>query len=415
MRLDLDSLWQHAHLHTCTSGPCSPPITDGWPWVCPRVYAQMIAEKSKEAIDCQVTFSMLEIYNEQVQDLLSGNASRGGMKVRQHPKKGFYVDGLNVVPVSSFEEIEEQMDEGIKRRTIAATNMNATSSRAHTIVTVNFTQKANNSSGTSMTKSSSINLVDLAGSERAEATGARGDRLKEGAAINQSLSTLGNVISALVEAQGSRKKVIIPFRDSVLTKLLKNALGGNSKTIMIAALSPADINYDETLSTLRFADRVKSIKTTAIINETPTERLIRELREENQRLMDMIASGGNVPQSPSTPFRIATSEEELKRIKAEAAEELQRELARNAREMEEMHKSWEEKLKEAHAKSAIGLSDGQKEKEEKMNVPHLWNLNEDPALAGVIYHFLRDGETKVGNGKSDPLPGIVCRGVNMQP
>lgn len=373
----------------------------------------MIEEKRKDEVECQVTFSMLEIYNEQVQDLLSNKTVRGGMKVRLHPKKGFYVDGLSVVPVANFREIEEQMDEGTKRRTIAATNMNATSSRAHTIVTVNFQQKANNASGTSMTKSSSINLVDLAGSERADATGATGDRLKEGAAINQSLSTLGNVISALVEAQGSRRKVVIPFRDSVLTKLLKNALGGNSKTIMIAALSPADINYDETLSTLRFADRVKSIKTVAVINETPTERLIRELREENQRLLDMIKGGGAVQPAAGSG---AASEEELARIKAEAAEELERELARNAREMEEMQKSWQEKLKEAHAKSAVATDAADKEKEEKATVPHLWNLNEDPALAGVICHFMRPGkETRVGNGKSDPPPSILCRGVNMMP
>ena len=170
--------------------------------------------------------------------------------------------------------------------------MNATSSRAHTIVTVNFSQKEENASGTSMTKSSAINLVDLAGSERAESTGATGDRLKEGAAINQSLSTLGNVISTLVEVQNGNKKKMIPFRDSVLTKLLKNALGGNSKTVMIAALSPADINFEETLSTLRFADRVKQIKNSAVVNETPTERLIRELKEENARLMEMLKSGG---------------------------------------------------------------------------------------------------------------------------
>merc|ERR1712170_42617 len=143
-------------------------------------------------------------------------------------------------------------------------------------------------------KESIINLVDLAGSERADSTGATGDRLKEGANINKSLSALGNVITALAEqSSGKKKNVLVPYRDSVLTKLLANALGGNSKTIMIAALSPADINYDETLSTLRYADRAKKIKNKAVINENPLDKLIRELREENEKLKQMM--GGGVP------------------------------------------------------------------------------------------------------------------------
>jgi kinesin family protein 1 len=152
--------------------------------------------------------------------------------------------------VTRYEEIEKKMDDGVRNRTVAATQMNATSSRAHTMVTLVFTQnKTDNSDGTERktTRTSEINLVDLAGSERAGSTGAEGIHLKEGASINQSLSALGNVIAAL--AKGKRA----PFRDSVLTKLLQNSLGGNAKTIMIAALSPADINYDETLSTLRCA------------------------------------------------------------------------------------------------------------------------------------------------------------------
>lgn len=117
------------------------------------------------------------------------------------------------------------------------------------------------------------------GSERIANTGVSGDRLKESTNINRSLSTLGNVISALVDiSSGVRRKIVVPYRDSVLTKLLQNALGGNSKTIMIAALSPADVNYDETLSTLRFADRVKRIKNVVVVNENPTEKLIRQLK-----------------------------------------------------------------------------------------------------------------------------------------
>lgn len=206
----------------------------------PLLCDELFSGIEQKGADCQVSLSMLEIYNEQVQDLLSKTKrAKGGMKVRNHPKKGFYVDGLIVTPVESFQAIENKIEGGTKNRTVAATQMNATSSRAHTIVTVLFSQKTKNAAGESMTKTASINLVDLAGSERAQSTGATGDRLKEGSAINQSLSNLGNVISALADlSDPKKKKVMVPFRNSVLTMLLKNALSGNSKTIMCAALSP---------------------------------------------------------------------------------------------------------------------------------------------------------------------------------
>ena len=239
---------------------------------------------------------MLEIYNEQVRDLLSKASKKGGLQVRQHPSKGFYVQDLQSVPVSSYVEIEKKMNEGTTNRTVASTNMNATSSRAHTVVTILFEQISNPNSPDESKKSSVINLVDLAGSERADATGATGDRLKEGANINKSLSTLGNVISALADKSSGNKKIMVPYRDSVLTKLLQNALGGNSKTVMIAALSPADINYDETLSTLRYADRAKKIKNEATVNENPTDKLIRELKEENERLKKFM-EGKEMPPS----------------------------------------------------------------------------------------------------------------------
>eukprot|EP00048_Salpingoeca_helianthica_P001914 m.52729 g.52729 ORF g.52729 m.52729 type:complete len:981 (-) comp11792_c0_seq1:836-3778(-) len=345
----------------------------------------------------EVTFSMLEIYNEQVQDLL-GSHVKGGMKIREHPKKGFYVEDLNVIPVQSFKEIEDQMEAGTRNRTIAATNMNATSSRAHTVVTINFNQKTDNAQGKGMTKTSNINLVDLAGSERADATGATGDRLKEGASINQSLSALGNVISALVDVQSGNKGKIVPYRDSTLTKLLKNALGGNSKTIMIAALSPADINYDETLSTLRFADRVKSIKTSAVVNESPTEKLIRELREENARLQAMLSGG-----STSVPVVGAgknISDEEIERIREEATEELKRQLEHNAKEMEEMKKSWTDRLKERASGPQADEVDALKQK--RKVTAHFWNLNEDPSLEGVVCHFVEKGTTTIGRVGSGP-------------
>ena len=143
-------------------------------------------------------------------------------------------DGLKEVLVDSYEEINEKMEEGTLNRTVASTNMNATSSRAHTIVGIHFTQKTKNKEGKEMTKDAVVNLVDLAGSERVESTGATGDRLKEGAAINVSLSALGNVIHALAEMSEGKKGIRVPYRDSALTKLLQNALGGNSKTVMVS-------------------------------------------------------------------------------------------------------------------------------------------------------------------------------------
>jgi len=161
------------------------------------------------------------------------------------------------------------MDEGYRNRSIGSTLMNATSSRAHTIITIEFKQITIND-GRKNERFSVINLVDLAGSEKAGQTGATGDRLKEGCAINKSLTVLGQCISILADkANGKEKKTVVPYRDSALTRILQNALGGNSKTIMICALSPASINYEETLGTLRYADRAKKILNKAVVNESP--------------------------------------------------------------------------------------------------------------------------------------------------
>lgn len=180
------------------------------------------------------------------------------------------------------------MDEGYRNRSIGSTQMNATSSRAHTIITIEFKQVIFEE-GRKTEKFSVINLVDLAGSEKAGQTGATGDRLKEGCAINKSLTVLGQCISILADkANGKQKGTVVPYRDSALTRILQNALGGNSKTIMVCALSPASMNYEETLGTLRYADRAKKILNKAVVNESPQERMIRELREENEKLKKVL-------------------------------------------------------------------------------------------------------------------------------
>uniref|UniRef100_H3G803 Kinesin-like protein n=1 Tax=Phytophthora ramorum TaxID=164328 RepID=H3G803_PHYRM len=221
-------------------------------------------DENATGVTFKVEASMMEIYNERVKDLF--NPSSDNLKVRDHPSQGPYAEGLTRSAVSSYSEIDRLMNAGILARTTASTNMNATSSRAHTIFQIIVTQsELNLSTGKLMDKVSRINLIDLAGSERAASTGATGSRLKEGAAINQSLSALGNCISALADLANG-KKVLVPYRNSKLTHLLKDSLGGNSKTIMIAALSPASVNYSETLGTLRYADRAKQIKNKAIVN-----------------------------------------------------------------------------------------------------------------------------------------------------
>lgn len=241
---------------------------------------------------------MLEIYNEKVQDLLISDPSRkpaGGLKVRESQSGAVYVQGLTKHPVDSYEMIAQKTDEGYNNRSIGSTLMNQTSSRAHTIITIEFRQ-IYEEDGRKIEKFSVINLVDLAGSEKAGQTGAEGQRLKEGCAINKSLTVLGTCISVLADkAMGKEKKTVVPYRDSNLTRILQNALGGNSKTIMICAISPADMNYEESLSTLRYADRAKKIQNKATVNESATDKLIRELKSENEKLKKMLmqaASGG---------------------------------------------------------------------------------------------------------------------------
>ena len=242
--------------------------------------------------------SILEIYNEKVQDLLIDPSTRplGGLKIREHKQLGVYVQDLGKHPVDSYEAIEEKMDMSQRNKTIGSTQMNATSSRAHTVISIEFKQILKED-GRTKEKISTVNLVDLAGSEKAGQTGASGDRLKEGCAINQSLTCLGQCISILADKAGGKAKgQVVPYRNSALTRILQTALGGNSKTIMVCALSPSYMNFEETLSTLRYADRAKKIKNQACINESPQDKMIRELKEENKKLKEMLrklaAAGG---------------------------------------------------------------------------------------------------------------------------
>lgn len=392
------------------------------PMICQDMFRRIDEMQADKTTKCTVEVSYLEIYNERVRDLLNPS-TKGNLKVREHPSTGPYVEDLAKLVVGSFQEIENLMDEGNKARTVAATNMNETSSRSHAVFTLMLTQKKFDvETKMEMEKVAKISLVDLAGSERANSTGATGARLKEGAEINRSLSTLGRVIAALADLSTGKKKKgsgQVPYRDSVLTWLLKDSLGGNSMTAMIAAISPADINYDETLSTLRYADSAKRIKNHAVINEDANARMIRELKEELALLRSKLGGAptsggvGSYPSDeqydPNTPLEkqmvsITGPDGTVKKVsKAEIAEQ----LSQSEKLLTDLNQTWEQKLqkteeihKEREAaleelgisieKGFIGLHTPKK-------MPHLVNLSDDPLLAECLVYNLKPGTTSVGN------------------
>ncbi|NXX79912.1 KI13A protein, partial [Urocolius indicus] len=359
---------------------------------------QRISVEENESHTFKVKVSYMEIYNEKVRDLLNPKGSRQSLKVREHQVLGPYVDGLSQLAVTNFEDIESLMSEGNKSRTVAATNMNEESSRSHAVFNIILTQTLYDlQSGNSGEKVSKVSLVDLAGSERVSKIGGAGERLKETSNINKSLSTLGLVISALADqAAGKGKNKFVPYRDSVLTWLLKDNLGGNSQTAMIATISPAADNYEETLSTLRYADRAKRIVNHAVVNEDPNARDIRELREEVEKL-----------------------KEQLSQAEAMKAPELKEKLEESEKLMKELTVTWEEKLRKTEEIAqerqrqleSMGISlesSGIKVGDDKC---YLVNLNADPALNELLVYYLKD-HTRVG---ADTSQDIQLFGIGIQP
>jgi hypothetical protein len=219
--------------------------------------------------------------------------------------------------VDSYAQIQQWIDFGDKNRAINETAMNKTSSRSHTVFTIELV-KITSLGDKKSRMSSEINLVDLAGSEKTSQAQTSGDRLAEGTAINLSLTALGNVITALAKNSGSGKKVVVPYRDSVLTRMLQEALGGNSSTIMVCAIRPGINYYEETLNTLKYADRAKQIKNAPVVNENPQDKLIRELKEENDRLKaqiaNMQANTANGAVSDDVQAQVKRNEDKLNKI-----------------------------------------------------------------------------------------------------
>ncbi|UJR14198.1 hypothetical protein I4U23_001191 [Adineta vaga] len=391
------------------------------PRLCGQLFQRIGSSTSHSSSRIQpqytVEVSYMEIYCERVRDLLSPKKSQTisvgsshNLRVREHPIMGPYVEDLSRLLVTSYDDISRLIDEGNKARTVAATNMNETSSRSHAVFTILFSQSTHDPM-TDLTaeKQSKISLVDLAGSERADSTGATGDRLKEGANINKSLTTLGKVIAALAEMSSKSRKIrsekksdFIPYRDSVLTWLLKENLGGNSKTAMIAAISPADINYDETLSTLRYADRAKAIVCKAVINEDANARLIRDLKEEIMKLRELLKNEGGI--NLSADERLKENQKLMDSLCMSYEEKLQK----TEKIMAEREAAFHELgVYSKNDGNAVGIFSPK-------NSPHLVNLNEDPLMSECLMYFIKDGTTRVGRPDTPVHQDIVLSGSHIE-
>uniref|UniRef100_A0A8C2IQQ4 plus-end-directed kinesin ATPase n=1 Tax=Cyprinus carpio TaxID=7962 RepID=A0A8C2IQQ4_CYPCA len=402
------------------------------PLLCEDLFTKINGKNTDNNMSYSVEVSYMEIYCERVRDLLNPK-NKGNLRVREHPLLGPYVEDLSKLAVTSYNDIQDLMDSGNKARTVAATNMNETSSRSHAVFNIIFTQKRYDSETDNTSEK-------VHAAVRADSTGAKGTRLKEGANINKSLTTLGKVISALAEVNKKKKKVesFIPYRDSVLTWLLRENLGGNSRTAMVAALSPADINYDETLSTLRYADRAKQIRCNAVINEDPNNRLVRELKDEVSRLKDLLYAQGlgdiiemtnaMTAMSPSPSLSALSSRAGSisslhdRIMFSPGSEEAIERLKETEKIIAELNETWEEKLRRTEAirmdREALLAEMGVAMREDGGTVgvyspkktPHLVNLNEDPLMSECLLYYIKDGITRVGREDASRRQDIVLSG-----
>uniref|UniRef100_A0A8C2CI53 Kinesin-like protein n=1 Tax=Cyprinus carpio TaxID=7962 RepID=A0A8C2CI53_CYPCA len=316
--------------------------------IIPNSFAHVFGHIAKAEGDTRflVRVSYLEIYNEEVRDLL-GKDQMQRLEVKERPDVGVYIKDLSGYVVNNADDMDRIMTLGHKNRSVGATNMNEHSSRSHAIFTITIECSEKGVDGDQHVRMGKLHLVDLAGSERQGKTGATGQRLKEATKINLSLSTLGNVISALVDGKSTH----VPYRNSKLTRLLQDSLGGNSKTMMCANIGPADYNYDETISTLRYANRAKNIKNKARINEDPKDALLRQFQKEIEDLKRKLEEG-----TPHISFsfvmslsRVALQEIEEERKALEAKLDMEEEERNKARaELEKREKDLLKAQQEHH-------------------------------------------------------------------
>ncbi|KAK4192877.1 P-loop containing nucleoside triphosphate hydrolase protein [Podospora australis] len=354
--------------------------TDDQPGLIPRT-CQDLFERIHEAkaelpnISYNVRVSYFEVYNEHVRDLLVSPTSSSTsvtspnyLKIRESPTEGPYVKDLTECPVHNLDEILRLMRAGDRNRTVASTKMNDTSSRSHAVFTIMLKQILHDIESDQTTeRSSRIRLVDLAGSERAKSTEATGARLREGSNINKSLTTLGRVIAALADPKKTNRAgtSVVPYRDSILTWLLKDSLGGNSKTAMIACIAPSD--YEETLSTLRYADQTKRIRTRAVVNQDKMSSAERDAKiaamEEEIRLLQVQVTSQN---------QVKDAKQREERL----LEEYQEQVKKLQQMLEERTMISEAKMRSLqmqndalrrHLKLAVEMEDGTEEEEEEVD------------------------------------------------
>ncbi|NXT38157.1 KIF14 protein, partial [Pelecanoides urinatrix] len=379
------------------------------PRICEDLFTQIAQMDKQQVILYHLEMSFFEVYNEKIHDLLVFKAENGQKKqplrVREHPVLGPYVEGLTVlVSHPDFCLLQSWLELGNKQRATAATVMNDKSSRSHSVFTLVMTQtKVEFVDGEQCDHrlTSHINLIDLAGSECCSTAQTTGERLKEGVSINKSLLTLGKVISALSKQSQNGKKTFIPYRESVLTWLLKESLGGNSQTAMIATVSPAASSTEETLSTLRYAKQACSIINIAKVNEDVNAKLIRELKAEIEKLKAAQKSVLN------------TDPEKCRRYLQEITS-LRVKLHQQERDMAEMQRAWKEKFEQAEKRKLEDIKELQKAGiafRMDNRLPNLVNLNEDPQLSEVLLYMIKEGETTVGRYTPNSKHDIQLSGV----
>ncbi|KAL1490469.1 hypothetical protein ABEB36_013157 [Hypothenemus hampei] len=363
--------------------------------ITPRFCRELFKRVSELDDDCTVSVdvSYFEIYNEKIHDLLANTTNQSGtskvpLKVREHPILGPYIVDLTSHTVKTYPELREFLISGNRNRAVASTAMNDFSSRSHSIFSIELGQ-SRSLNDTDNSRRSKVSLVDLAGSERLGSS-TNDERMKQGVSINKSLLTLGKCISALAE---KRKNHFIPYRESVLTWLLRESLGGNSLTSMLATISPSSSHLDETLSTLRYACQARTIVNRATINESPHDRLIRELRSEVERLR---ALRRNFEQrssySQSSSFN-DTNNSEIDEIKTKLSETEQQLL--------EAQEIWEQRFMESRQNQIRELAEAEKYKVElESKVRILNSVNDDLTLSPYKTNFLEELEGVLTDSES---------------
>ncbi|CAI8050074.1 Kinesin-like protein Klp98A [Geodia barretti] len=386
------------------------------PRICKELFSQIEGSGSggDSAVSYRTELSYLEIYNEKVRDLLAGGKAGPALRIREHPREGPYVEGLSQHAVHDYTGVACLLTAGNSLRATASTKMNDSSSRSHAIFTLTMTQAVLECGVPSETRSK-LHLVDLAGSERASATGAEGVRLKEGSSINKSLVCLGTVISALADkaAHHGKKTLYVPYRDSVLTYLLKDSLGGNAKTIMIATYS----SYGETLSTLRYASRARAIINKPVVNEDSSVKVIRELKSEVERLKAIITT-------QHLSMEVVAGENMSKTTGSLVAD-----IHKKEEKVAELTKEWASKWKDIQQIMKVVYSEpfcvyDQKAHDLALHCngaklvvhsdhPHLVGVDPDILSTGLVFLYLKGECTIMGSQSAKPPPDIAVPGADI--